>query len=61
MEFLVKERLDYRLIFNWEEAWEKAKQIMDGLNLKSEKTINDILEYEHVIKLTSELVGISDK
>ena len=46
----MKERLDYRLIFNWEEAWDKAKQIMEGLNLKSEKTINDILEYEHVIK-----------
>ena len=57
----MKERLDYRLIFNWEEAWDKAKQIMEGLNLKSEKTINDILEYEHVIKLTSKLEGISDE
>ena len=57
----MKERLDYRLIFNWEKAWDKAKQIMEGLNLKSEKTINDILEYEHVIKLTSKLEGISDE
>ena len=27
----MKERLDYRLIFNWEEAWDKAKQIIDKL------------------------------
>lgn len=44
------ERLDCRLIFNWEESWDKAKKIMEGLDSKSEKTINDILEYEHVIK-----------
>ena len=38
------ERLDCRLIFNWEESWDKAKKIMEGLDSKSEKTINDILE-----------------
>ena len=55
------ERLDCRLIFNWEESWDKAKKIMEGLDSKSEKTINDILEYEHVRRLTSKLKEISDE
>lgn len=55
------ERLDCRLIFNWEESWDKAKKIMEGLDSKSEKTINDILEYEQVRRLTSKLKEISDE
>lgn len=58
---MVGERLDCRLIFNWEESWDKAKKIMEGLDSKSEKTINDILEYEHVRRLTSKLKEISDE
>ena len=33
---MVGERLDCRLIFNWEESWDKAKKIMEGLDSKSE-------------------------
>lgn len=57
----VRDRLDYRLIFNCEESWNKAKQIMEGLNSEQEKTINDILEYEHILRLLAKLEEISDE
>lgn len=57
----MRDRLDCRMLFNLEESWKKAKKVMESLNIAEENTINDIVEYVHILRLMDNLKTISDE